>query len=309
MDPVARAHRTSERDAVHARPIRGPRGGGGPGRPLRPRESRLARRDPRRARLTFRSGAGWTQPRGGVRVGSGRPTRGEIFMKLGTSTKATALADQWRASHNAKRIDRLDEENDRLRAELRMTRSQLEREREREQDVLDALNRASERKTKVTAKPRAGLLRLVIVGGAAYVFGTKAGRDRYEQIRGWVSSMKIVSPMLRRHVVARHRTEGEPAHGERGPAEDVRRQRRIRPTRFPSGSSNSSPRTVRRRHPRKGSCARAATREPHAPPWVTTRNALSCPAPRLSIHARCPVSDAFGGGRRGERRPRRATPR
>ena len=110
-------------------------------------------------------------------------------MKLGTSTKATALADQWRASHNAKRIDRLDEENDRLRAELRMTRSQLEREREREQDVLDALNRASERKTKITAKPRAGLLRLVIVGGTAYVFGTKAGRDRYEQIRGWVSSM------------------------------------------------------------------------------------------------------------------------
>ena len=111
-------------------------------------------------------------------------------MKLGTSNKATALADHWRASHNAKRVDRLDEENDRLRAELRMTRSQLEREREREQDVLDALNRASERKTKVTAKPRVGVLRLIIVGGTAYVFGTKAGRDRYEQIRGWVSSMK-----------------------------------------------------------------------------------------------------------------------
>ena len=111
-------------------------------------------------------------------------------MKLGTSNKAAVLADQWRASHNAKRVDRLDEENDRLRAELRMTRSQLEREREREQDVLDALNRASERKTKVTAKPRGGLLRLVIVGGTAYVFGTKAGRDRYEQIRSWFSSMK-----------------------------------------------------------------------------------------------------------------------
>jgi hypothetical protein len=111
-------------------------------------------------------------------------------MKLGTGNKAAALADQWRASHNAKRIDRLDEENDRLRGELRMTRSQLEREREREQDILDALNRASERKTKVTSKPRGGLLRLVIVGGTAYVFGTKAGRDRYDQIRGWVSSMK-----------------------------------------------------------------------------------------------------------------------
>jgi hypothetical protein len=111
-------------------------------------------------------------------------------MKLSTRTKANAIADHWRATYNGKRVERLDEENDRLRTELRMTKSQLERERDREQDVLDALNRASERKTKVTAKPRGGLLRLVIVGGTAYVFGTKAGRDRYEQIRGWASSMK-----------------------------------------------------------------------------------------------------------------------
>jgi hypothetical protein len=120
-------------------------------------------------------------------------------MKLVTSTKASELADQWRATRNTKRVERLDEENDRLRAELRMTRSQLEREREREQDVLDALNRASERKTKVTAKPRGGVLRLVIVGGTAYIFGTKAGRDRYEQIRSWFSSTKdrLTDPLTR----------------------------------------------------------------------------------------------------------------
>ena len=110
-------------------------------------------------------------------------------MKLSTRTKANAMADHWRATHNGKRVERLDEEADGLRTELRMTKSELERERDRQQDVLDALNRASERKTKVTAKPRGGLLRLVIVGGTAYVFGTKAGRDRYEQIRGWFSSM------------------------------------------------------------------------------------------------------------------------
>lgn len=111
-------------------------------------------------------------------------------MKLGTRTKANAMADHWRATHSGKRAERLDEENDRLRSELRMTKSQLERERDRQQDVLDALNRASERKTKVTAKPRGGLLRLVVVGGTAYVFGTRAGRERYEQIRSWFSSMK-----------------------------------------------------------------------------------------------------------------------
>lgn len=107
-------------------------------------------------------------------------------MDLSTSK----LSDQWRSMRNAKRVDRLDEENDRLRTELRMTKSQLERERDRQQDVLDALNRASERKTKVTAKPRGGLLRLVIVSGAAYIFGTKAGRERYEQIKTWSLAMK-----------------------------------------------------------------------------------------------------------------------
>ena len=157
---------------------------------------RLARRDPRRTHLTritrcFVPVAGGTQPLGeAFAMGGDAQIEGRSQMKLDTRTKANALADHWRATHNVKRADRLDEENDRLRTELRMTTSQLERERDRQQDVLDALNRASERKTKVTAKPRGGLLRLIIVGGTAYVFGTKAGRDRYEQMRGWVSSMK-----------------------------------------------------------------------------------------------------------------------
>ena len=59
------------------------------------------------------------------------------------------------------------------------------------------------------------------MGGTAYVFGTKAGRDRYEQIRGWASSMKdrFADPVVDTYG-SRHRTEGEPAHGERQPAEE-----------------------------------------------------------------------------------------
>ena len=112
-------------------------------------------------------------------------------MDLGTSTTTMSkMSDRWRSMRIARRAERLDGENDRLRKALRMTKSQLEHEREHEQDVLDALNRASERKTEVLAKPRGGLLRLILVGGAAYLFGTKAGRDRYEQVRAWSSSMK-----------------------------------------------------------------------------------------------------------------------
>ena len=111
-------------------------------------------------------------------------------MQLGTRMKMSQMSDRWQSTRNAKRVDRLDEENNHLRTELRMTRSELEREREREQSVLDALNRASERKTKVTAKPRGGLMRLIVVGGAAYIFGTKAGRARYDQISAWAVSTK-----------------------------------------------------------------------------------------------------------------------
>jgi hypothetical protein len=116
--------------------------------------------------------------------------KGESNMQLGTRMNMGQMSDRWQLVRNAKRVDRLDEENGRLRTELRMTRSELEREREREQSLLDALNRASERKTKVTANPRGGLLRLIVVVGAAYIFGTKAGRERYDQISAWAVSTK-----------------------------------------------------------------------------------------------------------------------
>jgi hypothetical protein len=55
-------------------------------------------------------------------VGGDARDEGRSQMKLGTRTKANAMADHWRATHNVKRVERLDEENDRLRTELRITR-------------------------------------------------------------------------------------------------------------------------------------------------------------------------------------------
>jgi hypothetical protein len=39
----------------------------------------------------------------------------------------------------------------------------------------------------VEARPkrRIGLVRVLVIGGAAYVLGAKAGRQRYEQLRDW----------------------------------------------------------------------------------------------------------------------------
>lgn len=109
-------------------------------------------------------------------------------MDLGTSTTRSTISDRWRSMRSAKRVARLGAENHRLRTELRLTKSQLERERDHEKEVLDALDRASERKTEVVTPPRGGLVGLAVVGAAAYIFGTKAGRVRYERIPGRDSS-------------------------------------------------------------------------------------------------------------------------
>ena len=90
----------------------------------------------------------------------------------------------------------LDRDNERLRAQLRSTRQELEQERTVRDELLDALKRGTGGTTmkadtvKVKTKRRGGLLRLLVVGGGAYVLGTKAGRERYDQLKGFASGMK-----------------------------------------------------------------------------------------------------------------------
>jgi hypothetical protein len=85
------------------------------------------------------------------------------------------------------RIDHLDEENQRLRTELRSMRSTLDRERSDREEILDALK--GKPKT-VVKKKRGGLVRMAVIGGGAYVLGSRAGRERYEQIVTWARQMK-----------------------------------------------------------------------------------------------------------------------
>jgi hypothetical protein len=85
------------------------------------------------------------------------------------------------------RIDHLDEENQRLRTELRSMRSTLDRERSDREEILDALK--GKPKT-VVKKKRGGLVRMAVIGGGAYVLGSRAGRERYEQIVAWARQMK-----------------------------------------------------------------------------------------------------------------------
>jgi hypothetical protein len=74
----------------------------------------------------------------------------------------------------------------RLRDEVFYLRTRLDDERSQSEDLKDALRS----NPKVIKVKKRGLLRVAIVGGAAYVVGTRDGRDRYEQIVSWVRSMR-----------------------------------------------------------------------------------------------------------------------
>lgn len=97
------------------------------------------------------------------------------------------VGDKLRERRSNQKMEHLDKENDRLRMELRSIRSMLDRERADRDEILHALK--GQPKT-VVKKKRGGLLRMVVIGGGAYVLGTRAGRARYEQIVDWAKRMK-----------------------------------------------------------------------------------------------------------------------
>lgn len=97
------------------------------------------------------------------------------------------VGDRLRERRSNSKVEHLDRENDRLRVELRSARSLLDQERSDRDEILDALKG---RPKTVVKKKRGGLIRMVVIGGGAYVLGTRAGRARYEQIVDWAKRMK-----------------------------------------------------------------------------------------------------------------------
>ena len=97
-----------------------------------------------------------------------------------------ARVREQRAEMRAARTDKRDR---RLRATVDALRADLERERAEREDLLDTL------KHQKTVKEDKGMslggtMKLLVVGGAAYVLGAKAGRGRYEQIAEWARTTR-----------------------------------------------------------------------------------------------------------------------
>jgi hypothetical protein len=70
-----------------------------------------------------------------------------------------------------------------------MLSGDLKHERDEHEELVDLL-KARPSKETVKVKRRGGMLRVLAIGGAAYVLGAKAGKERYEQIKDWFTAMR-----------------------------------------------------------------------------------------------------------------------
>jgi hypothetical protein len=104
---------------------------------------------------------------------------GERVSKLGGRAR-----ERWSAS----RLERLDRENARLKAEIGVLRQDLEEDRSALHEALSALGDGGQRVTVEQRNGRGRILRTLLVAVGGYVLGTRDGRARFEQMKGWARS-------------------------------------------------------------------------------------------------------------------------
>jgi hypothetical protein len=125
-----------------------------------------------------------TPPRGYVLPDGSDAVREEAVQMRDVMQQMRGRAkDRWGVA----RMRSLDHQNMRLRDEVSHLRTRLEDDRSEMEDLKDALKSSPK---VVTLKKRAGLFRLAVVGGTAYLLGTRAGRERYDRFADWVRSMR-----------------------------------------------------------------------------------------------------------------------
>jgi hypothetical protein len=99
-------------------------------------------------------------------------------MKQPTTMKEakTLVKERWLD----RRVEKLTRENEELREAVEDLRHDLDAEHDRSKEALTALSKS---------RTRPGRMKWLVLAGGAYVFGAKAGRARYEQMRSWVRSI------------------------------------------------------------------------------------------------------------------------
>jgi hypothetical protein len=165
-------------------------------------------------------------------------------MRGSMQTMTGRVKERW----DTGRINSLDRQNMRLRDEVSHLKTRLEDERSETEDLKDAL-RSSPKVVKV--KKRGGFLRVVVIGGAAYVLGTRAGRERYDQLLEWTRSMR--SKMERNADDVASDLEDTSSQMSAGTGSTMTSARSTGPTATPRSSGPATSRTTEQRTNAAGS--------------------------------------------------------
>ncbi len=96
--------------------------------------------------------------------------------------RASALTESAKQRLAEKHADALERENDRLKVENSTLRGQTDSDRDRMDRILSSLDEMQSTPSKHRLRR---LMTLSAAAGGAYVLGAKAGRERYDQLRGW----------------------------------------------------------------------------------------------------------------------------
>jgi hypothetical protein len=106
---------------------------------------------------------------------------------MGLGTKVRSISSDIKDRATDARMDSLSRENDELKVENELLRDELDGDRKTRDRMMGLLDRLD---VEARPKRRIGLVRVLVIGAAAYVLGAKAGRERYEQIRAWWKQAK-----------------------------------------------------------------------------------------------------------------------
>jgi hypothetical protein len=101
---------------------------------------------------------------------------------MGFGTKVRSMTSEVKERMADARLDNLTRENDELKVENELLREELDSDKKSRDRMMSLLDRLD---VEARPKRRIGLVRVLVIGGAAYVLGAKAGRERYEQMRAW----------------------------------------------------------------------------------------------------------------------------
>jgi len=101
------------------------------------------------------------------------------------------VSNELKSKAQQARFERVDDSNEELKHENKLLRDQLEEDSANRDRMVAALDRMEMTPRK---RKRGGWIRTILVAGVAYVLGTRAGRERYMQIRDAVGRMLKRTP-------------------------------------------------------------------------------------------------------------------